>query len=310
MTSTCDGSGLPPQAVARLERARTSHVTSSLLSVAGQVGVDLCGLDPVGEVMGCIVEHIGFSGYGGCGWNGYGYAPTRTITSGSGSSSGWGGFGPYADALYRGYDTAIVRMLTEARDLGGDGVVGVRITERRMGEDNREFMALGTAVRSLGKTHLKRPFATTLAGQDVAKLMMAGWVPAGICVGISVGVRHDDYQTRMAARAYTTNIEVPGYTELLNEVRSDARRELARRVAGFGAQGAILSGSLTTSIHEIEPGENHIDHIGVATVIGTAITRFDPSADFGSAGPEIPKFLPLSGVSKARANQYRTRGKR
>ena len=303
MSGTFDGSGLPPQAIARIERARASHVASSLLSVNGQVGVDLCGLDPVGEVMGCIVEHIGYSGYGGCGWNGYGYAPSGTITSGSGGSSSWAGFGPYADALYRGYDTAIVRMLTEARELGGDGVVGVALTENPLGQDNREFMALGTAVRSNGRSHLKRPFATTLPGQDVAKLMRGGWAPAGIVVGISVGVRHDDYQTRLAARSMMTNAEVPGYTELLNDVRSDARRQLARRVSGTGAEGVILSEPMRTSVYEIEPGEGHVDHIGVAWVVGTAIARFDAAADFAKAGPKIPMVLALSGPRAVRTGK-------
>lgn len=302
-----DGTGLPPAALARLERARSSGVASSLLSVPGHVGVDLCGLYPVGEVMGCIVQHIGWSGYGGCGWFGYGYAPVGTITSGSGRQSGWAGFGPYADALNHGFDTAIVRMLTEARELGGDGVVDVRITQTSLGNDNREFLAMGTAVRSSGTTHLKRPFATTLDGQDMVKLLTSGWVPAGIAVGISVGIRHDDYQTRLAARAWTTNIEVPGYTELLNDVRADCRRQFARRVAGFGAEGAILSEPVRTSVHEIEPGENHLDHVAEGWMLGTAIARFDVAADFGTTRPPVPLVLPLSGTLRPRPT---TRGRR
>ena len=51
-----DGQGLPPAAMARMERGRSSAVRSSLLSVPGHVGVEACGFSVVGEVMGCIVS--------------------------------------------------------------------------------------------------------------------------------------------------------------------------------------------------------------------------------------------------------------
>ena len=61
MTTDWDGQGLPPAALARMERGRSSAVRSSLLSVPGHVGVEACGFSVVGEVMGCIVETIGFT---------------------------------------------------------------------------------------------------------------------------------------------------------------------------------------------------------------------------------------------------------
>ena len=144
MGTPWDGRGLPPAARARLERSRTDQVRASLLPVAGAAGLAACGLTPVGEVMGCIVEHLGWQGFG-CPYYGYGYgaagmrgpggfagpmgspmAGPPTVTSGQGYR--WGGFAPYADALYRGYDTALDRMLQEANALDADGVVGVRLT--------------------------------------------------------------------------------------------------------------------------------------------------------------------------------------
>ena len=287
-----DGRGLPPAARARLERSRADQVRASLLPVAGAAGVAASGFEPAGEVMGCIVEHFGWSGFG-CPYYGYGgYGPPGafggpmgprgiagpagwgppTMTSGQGNR--WGGFGPYADALYRGYDTAVARMLEEATALGADGVVGVRLTVEHMGNGNREFVALGTAVRSVGRRHLQRPFATLLAGQDVAKLFAAGWAPASIVIGLSVAVRHDDYRTQMQARSWNTaNVEVEGYSELVAHTRADARDQLARRIARTGADGAVIE-DMTLHIHEREQGENHRDHIAEATVTGTAIVRF------------------------------------
>ena len=158
MTTDWDGQGLPPAAMARMERGRSSAVRSSLLSVPGHLGVESCGFSAVGEVMGCIVESIGFTGWAGCGYGGYGLggggvlggfgAMSTTITSGQ--AGGWVGYAPYVDALYRGFDTALYRMLLECQSLGGDGVVGVRLEQRHLGQGNREFVALGTAVRALG----------------------------------------------------------------------------------------------------------------------------------------------------------------
>ncbi|HUZ19098.1 MAG TPA: heavy metal-binding domain-containing protein [Acidimicrobiales bacterium] len=289
--SEWDGRGLPPIVEARLERARRSGVRTSLLSVSGQAGLDHSGFAPVGEVMGCVVEHIGFQGYGGCGiYPGYGMAVSgyaRTQTSGDG---GFAGFAPYVDALNAGWDGAIGRMLTECRELGGDGVVGVRLQERHLGEGNREFVTLGTAVRSLGGRHTDRPFATALDGQDVVKLMGARWVPAAIVVAIAVAIRHDDYNTRLATRAYAGNVEVPGYSELVTFARDDARRVLERRVARIGADGAVLTSPMRLQIHALEVSDGHTDHVAEASMAATAVAYFGNAV----ATPPSPRMvLPL-----------------
>src|SRR5215467_4881260 len=126
-----DGTGLPPAAAARMDRFARSGLRTSLLSVPGAAGVESVGLTPVGEVMGCMVQQIGWQGYGGCGYYGYGgYAPARTITSTE--QRRYAGYRPYVDALYRGYRTAIARMVTEATRMGADGIVGVRLTAQHM----------------------------------------------------------------------------------------------------------------------------------------------------------------------------------
>ncbi|MFN2534921.1 MAG: hypothetical protein ABR528_06680 [Pseudonocardiaceae bacterium] len=65
-----DGRGLPPVAAERMARFARSGLRTSLLTVPGAVGAQSVGFDPVGEAMGCIVEHIGWSGFGGCGYIG------------------------------------------------------------------------------------------------------------------------------------------------------------------------------------------------------------------------------------------------
>ncbi len=289
MTTEWNGQGLPPAAQARMERGRAGGPPASLFGVSGQAALEAVGFSVVGEVMGCIVQHIGFTGYGGCGYYGPGMGPGMGAMGGMGggigyqpsvrSSSGGGfaGFAPYVDALYHGYDTAVLRMLLECRDLHGDGVVGVRLEQRNLGQENREFIAYGTAVRSHGRTRPANLFSTTLAAHDVAKLLHGGWAPAAITIGISLSIRHDDWTTIQQARTWSGNSEVSGYTDLVNHVRNDARNQFSRRTAAYGADGAIMSG-MTLDIWEIEPGEGHRDHVALSYVQGTAIARFHRGA--------------------------------
>jgi uncharacterized protein YbjQ (UPF0145 family) len=303
MTTEWNGQGLPPAAQARMERGRAGGPPASLFGISGQAALEGCGFSVVGEVMGCIVQHIGFTGYGGCGYYGpgsYGGGWAAGANRGgmpgfqpgvrSSSSGGYGGFAPYVDALYHGYDTAVLRMLLECRDLHGDGVVGVRLEQRHLGQDNREFIAYGTAVRSHGKTRPANLFSATLPAHDVAKLLHGGWVPAAISIGISLSIRHDDWVTLQQARTWSGNTEVSGYTDLVNHVRNDARQQFARRTAAYGADGAIMSG-MSLDIWDIEPGEGHRDHVALSFVQGTAIARFHQGA---VAPTESLKILSLS----------------
>jgi uncharacterized protein YbjQ (UPF0145 family) len=319
-----DGRGLPPVAAARVARFASSGLRTSLLSAPGAAGVESVGLSPVGEVMGCIVEHIGFSGWQGCGYYGFGGlggglggfggglggglgggvpgtvgggiaggVGPRTVTS---SGSRYSGFAPYVDALYRGYRTALARMVAEATAIGADGVVDVRLRVNHMENSNREFTALGTAVRARCATRPGRVFTTVLPGQDVAKLMRAGWAPAGIALGISVAIRHDDWATRQQASWGSGNTEVSGYTELVNHVRADARQRFHRSIGEFGADGAVAS-ALSLRIWEIEPAENHRDHVAESTVFGTAVAQFHR----GSAAPTSSlSIMPLRPASPYR----------
>jgi uncharacterized protein YbjQ (UPF0145 family) len=269
------------------------------LSVRGHVGVEACGFSVVGEVMGCIVETIGFMGWTGCGYGGYGMggagmllgssrAANQTVTSAEAGSLV--GFAPYVDALYRGFDTAMHRMLLECQSLGGDGVVGVSLAQRSLSETSTEFVALGTAVRASGNQRPARLFSTTLNGQDFAKLLQGGWIPTSVAIGISMAVRHDDWATINQAHAFTYNTEVSGYTQLVNHVRAGARAELARRVAAIGADGAITS-SMELSIRAQEMGQGHTDHVAESKLTGDAVVRFRTE---GVVPPKSLMILPLS----------------
>jgi uncharacterized protein YbjQ (UPF0145 family) len=117
-----------------------------------------------------------------------------------------------------------------------------------------------------------------VSGQDFAKLIMAGWVPAGLVLGISIGSRHDDRTTARQARWGSGNAEVAGWTELVNQSRHDARRQLESDVRRLGADGVVVAAmEMQVRQRDCPVTVGRRDHIVEATLIGTAIARFSRS---------------------------------
>lgn len=276
MADNWQGQPLPPAAAARLADARRSGTWTSSLSTAEFAAVRSVGFEPVGQVMGSTVHHIGWSGFTGCDYGvggmlgGFG---GRTRTSGGGYA---GAYAPLVRLLYDARRLAISRLLAECAALGGDGVVSARLTvDSFRGVDTLEFVALGTAVRAAVPIRPPRPFATHLSGQDFAKLLGAGYVPVELALGVSIGVKHDDWGVRRAVSSWQ-NQEVQAWTGLVNAVRHEARQHLCADVARVGADGCVLSAA-RLSVHVRERGENHRDHVAEADMLGTAVARFTPT---------------------------------
>ncbi|WP_326568721.1 heavy metal-binding domain-containing protein [Amycolatopsis rhabdoformis] len=260
-----DGRGLPPVARARVDRFASSGLRTSLLSVPGAIGAEVAGFTPVGEVMGCVVERLGWTA-------GFGITPTQQAAI-------------YADALRQGYRIALDRLRLEAEAIGADGVLGITTSVTRLDETMQEFVALGTAVRAESRQRPGRVFTTELPGQDVGKLMQAGWVPAAVAIGISANTTFDynmQYQTTM----WAGNVEVDAHTRLVTEVRADARSQFRKTVQTTGADGAIVS---RMSLDTWQLGEVAV--AGVASVFGTAIARFHSGS---SAPTSALTILPLN----------------
>lgn len=271
-----DGSGLPPAATARMQRAQSSPLATSMLTVPSALSLAAVGFDPVGEAMGCVVAQLGWQGYGGCGvWYGNSYGGSAPVISSR--SARYAGFSGYVNGLTNGYRTALRRLTDEAAALGADGVVGIRLTADPLaGTGAREFVAMGTAVRGRSRTRPAFPFTTELPGTDVAALLLSGWTPVALRMGIEVAIRHDDWQTRAQAGSpffNNANVEVTGYTDLVQQARAVAREQLRREIAQVGADGAVVS-DVSMRVWELEPAENHRDHAAEVTITGTAIARF------------------------------------
>jgi uncharacterized protein YbjQ (UPF0145 family) len=269
---------LPAIAEARVQEIGSSGTWASALTADEFAAVRSAGFEPVAQVFGAAVYSAGAaSGYSCPGtWRSQGDGmPPRAATQVSGRGDS-GSFGPLVQAMYQARRQAIDRMTTECTERGGHGVVGVQLSRGSFPLGGLQFKAIGTAVRAPGAAHGPPvPFTCDLSGQDFAKLIMTGWVPAGLVLGISIGSRHDDRKTTRQTRWGSGNAEVAGWTELVSESRRDARRQLERDVKRLGADGVVIA-AMQMRVRErdcpVQVGRR--DHIVEATLIGTAIARF------------------------------------
>lgn len=260
----------------------------SALRVGDFAAIRSVGFEPVGQVFGAAVYYLSTVLGAGCPGTSADSllrdAPLAPAgTSGRSLAAVSGIAGPavkVAQGLYVGRRTAIDRMTGRCADLGGHGIVEAALRVREIPPDGLaagalEFTVIGTAVRASGCPPLRRPFASDLSGPDFAKLIMAGWVPAGIALGISVTGLDDDLPTPGSGPWRAGNAEVPAYTALLIKVRQDARRRLEQAVRSAGADGVVVSARtlrVRSDACRAHPGGT--DYFAEAVTTGTAVARF------------------------------------
>jgi uncharacterized protein YbjQ (UPF0145 family) len=297
------GEELPGAAAARLAGMRASGTWGSSLTSGEFAAIRSVGFEPVGQVFGAAVFGVAY---------GDGYSCPRTSAlsrdaaeiprSGQQPESigqgrerdDHGPLGPLVRAMDQARRTAVERMTAQCVQLGGDGVVALRVSRGSFLLGGQEFTALGTAVRARGardggaSEESAPPFTSDLSGQDFAKLIMAGWVPVGVVLGVAIGARHDDWQTTRQTRLWSGNREVAGWTDVVNESRREARGRLDRDVQRLGAEGAVVASmQLRVSVRDCPAQAGRRDHIVEAGILGTAVTRFGQArrAPLAGQGP-------------------------
>jgi uncharacterized protein YbjQ (UPF0145 family) len=257
---------------------RSSGAWGSALTAGEFAAIRTAGFEPVGQVFGAAVYSAGSApGYGCPGAPGSsGDEPQPRPTTQVSGRGGAGSFGPLVRAMDQARQTAVGRMITECAELGGHGVVGVRVSRGAFPLGGTQFTVIGTAVRAPGAGHGQpAPFTSDVSGQDFAKLILAGWVPVGLVLGISIGSRHDDRDTARQARWGSGNAEVAGWADLVNQSRHDARCQLESDVKRLGAEGVVVA-TMQIQVHQRDcPAVVGLhDHIVEAALIGTAVARF------------------------------------
>jgi hypothetical protein len=182
------------------ERRFAQGAFSSGLSVSDFAACLEMGLEPVGLVQGfCAMQQGSFAMGGGLsrslspyGGSQGGYVHNYQCPHGmiSNEHRAWGQNYEQTwvqNAWTEGFTSAYSRMLEEATALGAHGIVGVIDTENPLGDMGIvEFHIRGTAVKVLdAPAPTSTPWNTYLAGQRLAKVFEAGYVPVSVIASIS-----------------------------------------------------------------------------------------------------------------------------
>jgi uncharacterized protein YbjQ (UPF0145 family) len=209
----------------------SARAWGSLLSTQDFAAITGVGFEPVGHVLGAGMVHLGYVSRGGKCSGTTSYTPrTDLATAGS---------GPFNTLLRKRYGArhqALARAVEECQALGGDGIVGMRLSIRPFPAGGTEFSVQGTAVRARSASRPAAPFSSHLSAQELARLVRSGLVPTALVFGISLGARHDDMRTRRQRRWRVTD-EVRGYSGLVKDTRREARDQLRKAVTAQGTDG-------------------------------------------------------------------------
>ena len=261
--STAD---LPSGAAERLRAMRgkgdrPAFFTSDL-SVDEFLLVEQAGFDALGLVMGSSIYHVGFQ------WQKWNVSQELTVLT---------------KAMFQARELAMTRMEEEADLLGADGIVGVRLVFKQyaMDSDVLEFQAIGTAIhhrerKGSYRTKDNRPFTSDLSGQDLWKLVRAGYRPVSLSMGACVyHIAHLSFM--QALKQAGRNQEMKVYTDATYAAREAAlERMQAEAVArgGVGVVGARVEES------NWGWGANAIEFFA----IGTAVALSDDRAERAPLG--------------------------
>jgi uncharacterized protein YbjQ (UPF0145 family) len=253
---------LPLRAQERLGeigRAGGGFFTSDL-SVGEFALVDAIGLRPLAQVMGSSIYHVGWQQRPGAfGMQMGGISQELTVVS-----QAWN------TARLR----AFARLEQEAKLVGADAVVGVRLTAGRhdWAAGAIEYVAVGTAVRSEGAEHAERPALTDLSGQDYWKLWQAGHRPLGVVGASTVHYVVPGFATQQAQSGFSAswvNQELKDFTRGVYDARETALDRMTTEARKQGAAG-VVGVSIAHEIEQREAGSRR-DLLVTFHVLGTVI---------------------------------------
>ena len=233
---------------------------TSDLSVGEFALVDAIGLRPLAQVMGSSIYHVGWQQRPGAfGMQMGAISQELTVVS---------------EAWNTARLRAFARLEQEAKLVGADAVVGVRLTAGRhdWAAGAIEYVAVGTAVRTEGAEHAERPALTDLSGQDYWKLWQAGHRPFGVVGASTVHYVVPGFATQQAQSGFSAswvNQELKDFTRGVYDARETALGRMTAEAQEQGAAGVVG----VSIVHEIEQREagGRRDLVVTFHVLGTAI---------------------------------------
>ncbi len=262
-----EAGGLPVQATRRLTEQMNSgsKFFSSTLTAKEYLLAREAGYQPVGQVMGTSFMHVGYNYYNtGMGWNFTGEMQSLSL------------------AHKQARELAVSRLRQEAKLLGADGVIGVRVkkTNSSWSEGVTEFTAIGTAIRLPDRevlSHIKNlPFTSSLSGQAFWQLFEGGYWPCGLVMGNCSYFVYGDWQTRSAQFGFFSSLSNQELTQFSNGVstaRHIALDRLRQDIAAEGGDGAVDM-DVEYKIHRVRYESNNQEYVNMLVdfmAFGTAV---------------------------------------
>jgi uncharacterized protein YbjQ (UPF0145 family) len=226
---------------------------TSDLSVSEYLLLKEAGFEPLGFVVGTSVYHVGIQ------IARWGVSQELTVLT---------------QAMYSARELAMERMVAEADLLQADGIVGVSLEMQRYawGQDVFEFVALGTAVRSVdGPPGSHRapngmPFTSDLSAQDFYRLLFTGSIPVAFVLGTCV--YHVAHQSAMQAlRQAGRNMEMPQFTQAVYTARELALGRMQTEAQREQSDGIV---GVRTNVLNHVWGEHATEFLALGTAIRTA----------------------------------------
>ncbi|HZT90568.1 MAG TPA: heavy metal-binding domain-containing protein [Gaiellaceae bacterium] len=269
-----EAGGIPLAAQERLDqlRARGGRFFTSDLEVDEFLLVREGGFEPVTQVMGTSVYHVG--------WQFMPYASSWSFAAG-----GCTELDTQTEAWNEARRLALGRLRSEAARAGADAVVGVRLSRAEFdwSQGLIEFASFGTAVRSRRYDLGDEPVLSNLSGQEFAKLYAHGWWPVGLVAATTVVYVVASWQTQNAQQGFFAsmrNQELTDYTQGMYEARALAMRRAQQQAHECGAHGLVgVRIEQHQHEHEVDQNGKRTDLIVELHVLGTAVVELQPDGE-------------------------------
>ena len=244
---------IPAHAAERLRGVRSTvdatGVFTSDFSVNEFLLVRRAGFEPIGLCVGSCVYHVGVQ------YRNWSRNQEMDVLS---------------RAMYHARELAMSRMRAEATAMGADGIVGVKLTIKRLEWDRHllEFIAIGTGVvhgkgRKDFRAHDGGPFTSDLSGQDFWSLLHSGYRPVEMVMGSCV--YHVGHRGPLSSlNTIGRNVELGNFTAAMYEAREIAIERMQHEAAAAKAEGVV-----GVDIHEGSHGwkTNVIEFFAVGTAV-------------------------------------------
>lgn len=213
----------------RLDALGSEGMFSSTLSATEFALLSQLGPEPLAQVLGTSVYQVGWQ-----------YLSP---------DAQWGGSNFYSrlDVVNQAWDDArrlaFGRLLEEARSVGADAVVGVKLRrgEHDWARHSVDFVVNGTAIRLPGNARGdQEPVLSDLSVQDYWKLASGGWAPSGLLAATAVFFVSQGFSTRFARRrSFFRNQELTEFSDGFGNARRAVVEDLHRRARDSGADGVV-----------------------------------------------------------------------